>query len=188
MNKLNNTVKVLLISFIAFGLISCKKKEIEKDEPDTTGVATAKLIYGDKTVDFKAITMDQYKTRPDLDVAILMKNGNLAIVLVDDVNYDDEGTGNGMMLIFADGSRPGTFSLGETELDGDGGVVSGNGMLAILDESDFPLSIYGGDGTATIQEVTQSRIKGTFSAVLTSFGGDIVQVESGKFDLPLKRE
>ncbi len=187
-------IKPILIGamiLLAFATMSCKKKEIEKEEGGEATV-TAKITMGATSVDFKSIAFTEYGNFEN-EIALLKKNGNLTLFFTDNKNYDDNGTGNGLLLGFHQVSSVGSFSLGGAELDGDGNILSGNFLMAILDQASFPLDFYGtgmegGSGSVTITELGQNRIKGSFTAEAIGMGGQKISIREGRFDVPLKRE
>ena len=196
----NSFVKLgLMGSIVALLFISCKKESVKTDNPaDKAAIATAMIKIGNQEAKaFKSVPASDYTSVvAEFKLATLTKEGHLTMFFTDDKNYTHDGPGTGILLGIGKFSGKGTYAFTRVPTSDMDGVVT-DGVLGVMftpNGTGFE-ALYGtaevdeggrmGEGSIVVTEVTQSRVKGTFTSTLYNIENQKAVISNGKFDLPL---
>lgn len=199
----NSFIKLgLMGSIVALLFISCKKESSDTDKPgDKTAIATATIKIGDQDAKpFTSVPASDYASVvSETKLATLTKDNHLSLFFTDDKNYTHEGSGTGIFLGIGNFNGKGTYAFTREPTSEMDGLVVTEGVLGILftpNGTGFE-ALYGtaeveeggrmGEGSIIVTEVTQNRVKGTFTITLYNIENQKAVISNGKFDLPLKR-
>ena len=196
----NSFVKLgLMGSIVALLFISCKKESVKTDNPaDKAAIASATIKVGNQdAVMFKSVPASDYASVvSEVKLATLTKDNHLTLFFTDDKNYSHEGSGIGVFLGIGEFTGKGTYPFTREPVS-EGEFIITNGVLGILFTPNGTLldAMYGtaeaekggrmGEGSIIVTEVTQNRIKGTFTSTLYNYRDQKAVISNGKFDLPL---
>lgn len=191
----------LMAFFVVLLFIACKKSDV--DDPENTGegsgTATAMIKIGDQSpVKFESIPVSDYHTSFGgfkFKLAALSKNDNLTLAFINDKNYKDDGPGTGVVIGVGKFTGKGVYQISESTID-EGIVVDGALGLLFIPDGNGGKDLFGtgefgdlvGSGSVNVTEVSNDRIKGSFSIAMHNMKGQKGIISDGQFDMPLIRE